>query len=132
MMGIPFKLWAYAGLAAALSLVAWQVYSHIYDAGYDAAEQALIKEFEQGKAAAVAQAKVNWEASVSVATEAIREEAEVVERIRVVEKRIPVIVERVVPGDCPVAGPELLGLFNDAIRAASDQRGTASDPGEPG
>jgi hypothetical protein len=131
------KIWAYVALAATLIGAASFAYSRVYRAGYNAAiivqQQIAIKR----QNVAIVEARLEWEATAAAAEVEIRIEERIVERIRVVEREIPVVVERIVEvtPECNDLGPEFLRVYNDAIRASHnrDDGGpdTTTEPDQP-
>lgn len=121
------KLYVIAGLAIALMLFAYWAHGKVYDSGYadaTAAQQKLAIE-EQNKA--IEQARVEWELTAAAGEREIIIEERIVEKIRVVEREIPTVVERIVEvtPECADLGPDFLGLFNAAISASN----SGEDPG---
>jgi len=113
-----FKFWAIlAALSAVMVFVRWG-YGEIYQNGYNAAELKWRNAQQQAINEAVADAKEQWEEAAATAADNIKAETEIVERVRIVEKEVPKIVERVVPAECRDLGPDIQRLFNDAIRAS--------------
>ncbi len=121
------KLYVIAGLAVALMLFAYWAHGKVYDSGYADAvtEQQTLAIEQQNKA--IAQARIEWEITAGVGEREIVIEERIVERIREVEREIPVIVERIVEltPECADLGPDFLGLFNAAISASN----SGDDPG---
>lgn len=111
----------------------WKFGHERYEAGYTAAAkkhtEALLKETER----AVARARARWEEAAAAGERQIEREVEIKEVVRVLEKEVPVVVERVVPAECRDLGPDVQRLFNDAIRGVPHQGSDADDPaGAPG
>jgi hypothetical protein len=121
------KLYVIAGLAIALMLFAYWAHGKVYDSGYSDAvtEQQKLAIEQQNEA--IAQARVEWELTAAAGEREIIIEERIVEKIRVVEREIPVIVEKIVEltPECADLGPDFLGLFNAAISASN----SGEDPG---
>ena len=123
------KVWAYVALAATLIGAAGFAYSRVYRAGYNAAvvlqQQIAIKR----QNVAIAEARLEWEATAAAAEVEIRIEERIVERIRVVEREIPTVVERIVEvtPECNDLGGDFLRVYNDAIRASHNREDSGSD-----
>lgn len=121
------KFYVIAGLAVAGMLFAYWAHGKVYDSGYSdaTAEQQKLAIEQQNKA--IAQARIEWEITAGVGEREIVIEERIVERIREVEREIPVIVERIVEltPECADLGPDFLGLFNAAISASN----SGDDPG---
>lgn len=118
---------AVAALTAAGAAL-WKFGDNRYEAGYTAAtskhQEALLKETER----AVARARARWEKAAQAGEEQIEREVEIKEVVRVIEKEIPVVVERLVPAECRDLGPGVQQLFNDAIRGVPHEGSDADDP----
>lgn len=123
------KFWVIAGAVTAVLAFARWGYNQVYDAGYTAAELKWTQQQQSAIDAAVERAKEQWVAASEVAEENIRVETEIVERVRIVEREVPRIVERVVRPECRDLGADVQRVFNDAIVAASGV--SMPDPSEP-
>lgn len=119
--GIPLKAFAYAAILSLVLGAVWTAYNKVWTAGYNSAQLELQEETIKAANAAVEHARKQWEASAAAAESQIIVEEKIVEKIRVIEKEIPVVVEGVAP-KCRDLGPDVLRLFNDAINATGDQR----------
>jgi predicted Zn-ribbon and HTH transcriptional regulator len=129
------KFWLIlAAITAMLGFIKWG-HGEVYDAGYNAAElkwrtaqQAAIDE-------AVAEAREADRIAHEAAMANIERETEIVEVVRVVEREIPRIVERVVieKPECRDLGPDIQRMFNDAIIASGGAEGlpAADSAAEP-
>ena len=120
----------YVSIALSALLITGTVFRNsAWDAGYSQAQ----REIQAATAAATAQlisdAKVEWERASSAAETQISVEAKIIERIRYVEKEIPVIIEGV-PVTCRDVGPTVLRLFNGAIVSANNHPETSAEPGK--
>jgi hypothetical protein len=96
-----------------------------YEAGWNdhkvATQQGAIE--EQNKA--IEKRMAEWIATQAAAEPVIITEEKIVEKIRVVTKEVPKVVEKFVAAECRDLGPEYAGLLNDAVRA-SNQRSDES------
>lgn len=118
------KVWGIIAAVTALLGSAWVAYDRIYDSGFDAARVKYQSEKLRGIELALTAARKQWEASQEAAEVQIVIEEKIVERIRVVEREVPKIVERVVAAECRNLGPDIQRLFNDAIRAGNTDEGS--------
>lgn len=113
------KIWAYLGLAALLLGGAKWAHSAVYGSGWNAAiveQTALIQEARED---AVEKALSEWENTARIAEVQIVVEERIVEVIRVVEKEIPVIVERIVEvhPECNDLGDDFASLLNAQVNS---------------
>ncbi len=122
------KLYLIGGLALALMAFSYWAYGQVYDSGYGAAVSKMQEDAIRRQNDAIASARAEWELTVSVAEVEIIVEERIVEKIRVIERKIPFLVTKIVEvrPECGDLGPDFLGLFNEAI-SASNSRG-AEDP----
>lgn len=79
---------------------------------------------------AVEKARAEWENTAAVAAANIVVEEKIVEVIRIVEKEIPTVVERIVTlaPDCADLGPDFARLLNEQIRAGTNNDNQSSAP----
>lgn len=115
------KIWAYLALAALLLGGVKLAYSAVYGSGWNAAiveQTALIQEARDD---AVEKALTEWENTARIAEVQIVVEERIVEVIRVVEKEIPVIVERIVEvhPECNDLGDDFASLLNAQVNSRS-------------
>lgn len=121
-------------IAAILSLVigaGWRASAAIYDAGYEKAELVQAEALDALKDEIARKAVEDWRAAQDVAGGEIDTEIRIVEKIRIVEREIPKIIEKIVEvkPDCADL-PELGRLFTEQAEAAnSRQADPAEDPG---
>lgn len=115
---IPLRTMAWVLLAAALVLGLNYGYNSIYDAGYDQARQELEAANALAIQNAVEKARTEWRRSAQVATEQLKQEGKLLEKIHEIERRITLAVNSVGP-DCRLLGNDVLGLFNSAVDAAN-------------
>lgn len=121
------KLYVIAGLAIAGMLFVYWAHGKVYDAGYaDAVTEQQKLAIEQQNEA-IAQARIEWELTAAAGEREIVIEERIVEKIRVVEKEIPKVVEKIVEvkPECSDLGPDFLSVFNAAISASN----SGEDPG---
>ena len=121
------KTWAYLGIAIALLTMLGAGARSAYNAGFNAAtvkEQALAIE---AQALVLAKAKTEWEKTKAASQEQVKIQEKIVEHERIVERRIPVVVEKLVREKpaCDDLGADVLGVFNDAIRGGPDPNAAA-------
>lgn len=126
-----FKFWAILGAVTAVMVFVRWGYGEIYQNGYNAAELKWRNAQQEAINEAVSDAQEQWEEAAAIASENIKVETEIVERVRVVEKEVPRIVERVVPAECRDLGPGIQRLFNDALRASGTSSTDADGSTEP-
>ena len=125
-----FKFWAVAGLVIAF-MAFWQWdRGQAYDAGYNEAEVKWLTAQDAAIQEAVDKARADWDADAAIAADNIVTETEIVERVRVVEREVPKIVERVVQPECRDLGPDIQRVFNNAITAsgANGESDSAESP----
>lgn len=126
------KFWLILGAITAVLAFAKWAHGEIYSAGYNAAELKWRDAQAEAIADAVADARTEWQITLDAAEENIRVETVIEERIRVVEKEVPKIVERTVQLACRDLGPDIQRVYNDAIAAANNHPGSdAATPAEP-
>lgn len=128
------KIWAYVILAGVLIAAATAGTKAIYDAGFNAATVAQDAEIRKAERDAVAKARQEWENTTEIAAAEIVVEERIVERVRIVEKQIPQIVERIVTvaPECSDLGPDFAGLLNAQVGSGSDRSNSgAASPPEP-
>lgn len=115
------KFWVISAAVIAVSATLLTIWNDRYDQGYDAAELKWTRAQAQAIQDAVDAALHTQELIHAEALANIERETEIVERVRIVERRIPEIVEVSVPAECRDLGPDVLGLWNDAITAAAGE-----------
>ncbi len=123
------KLFAMGAFGIALISFSVWAYGKIYSSGFNAAvvEQQQIAIKRQN--VAIVEARLEWEATAAAAEVEIRIEERIVERIRVVEREIPTVVERIVEvtPECNDLGTDFLRVYNDAIRAGHRREDDSPD-----
>jgi hypothetical protein len=126
------KVWALIGALGGLAAFATWGYKQVYNAGYNAAENKWQTQQLLAIDDAVAEARAKWKVAADAAEVEIRIETEIVERVRIVERQVPVVIERSVPAECRDLGPDIQRLFNDAILAGGgDQAGGSGSTPDP-
>ncbi len=115
------KIWAYVALAAMIIAAAGVAAKGLHSAGYNKRDQEVQQDIIDAQVRAAEEAEARWSAAVIAATEAIRVEEVIVERIREVEIEIPIVVERIVEltPECADLGPAYAGLLNNQVRAGN-------------
>ena len=115
------KIWAYVALAALLIGAAGAAAKSLHSAGYNQRDREVQQDIIDAQVKAEEDAEARWAASVVAATQAIRIEERIIERIREVEILVPTIVERIVEltPECSDLGDAYAGLLNDQIRAGN-------------
>jgi len=122
------KFWVISGVVISCLAFAKWGYGEIYGAGYSAAELKWREAQQVAINAAVADERDKWSLAVKAAQENIRIETVIDERVRIVEREVPTVVERVVPSECRDLGPDIQRLFNDAIAASGNLQGEGAEP----
>ena len=125
------KTFAILGIVIVLVTAGGIAYNKVYDAGYLAAELKWRNAQQAAIADAVAAAREQWDEAAAVAAENLEKETEIVERVRIVEREVPKIVERVVRAECRDLGPDIQRVYNDAIRASDAAGEDVDGPTEP-
>jgi hypothetical protein len=109
-------------------------YSAIYKSGWNAAVVEQSELIKQAKDDAVANARAEWETTAAIASDNIVVEERIVEVEKIVEKKIPQIVERIVEvkPECNHLGFDFVGLLNEQVHSGSDRsNGGADAPAQP-
>lgn len=111
---------------AGVAVLGWVV-KQVYDAGYNAAVLESQENIIEAQEQAVEAARREWQASIDAERRQIETEEKIVERIRYVEREVPVVVDRIVTEqpECADLGPDFLRVFNHSIKAGGDS------PAEP-
>ncbi len=114
------KIWAYVILAGILIGAATATYKAIDRAGYNRAiveqQAANIK----AQNAAIEKRMAEWIATQDQAEVVIQIKEKIVEKIRVVTKEVPKIIETFVITECRDLGPEYAGVLNKQVRASNN------------
>jgi len=97
-------------------------HSAVYDSGWNAAVVKQVELIREAQDEAVAKALTEWQNTAALAERNIVVEEKIVEVIRVVEKEIPTIVERIVEitPECNDLGTAFAGLLNAQVNSRSD------------
>jgi len=116
------KIWAYWAIFVLVIGAAGTAAVSIHSSGYNKRDREVQQDIINAQIKAEEDAEAYWAASVIAATQAIRIEERIVERIREVEILVPTIVERIVEitPDCADLGPAYAGLLNNQIRAGNE------------
>jgi len=125
------KIYAYLAIFVLLVGAAGAAAKSIHSAGYNKRDREVQQDIIDAQQLAAAEAEARWSASVVAATEAIRVEEKIVEKIREVEVLVPTIVDRIVEvtPECADLGPAYAGLLNDQVRAGNGiQIASPADP----
>lgn len=103
----------------ALLVAAKGAHTAIYNAGWNAAIVTQDLLIEQEKQAAVAKAFRQWENMNTIAEDNIVIEERIVEKVRTIEKKIPIVVERIVEvtPECRDLGDDFAGLLNAQVNS---------------
>ncbi|MBW2561906.1 MAG: hypothetical protein JRE40_13770 [Deltaproteobacteria bacterium] len=115
------KIWAYLAIFILVIGAAGAAAKSIHSAGYNKRDQEVQQDIIDAQETARVDEEAKWRATVAAAEATIIIEERIVEKIRVVEKEIPRIVERIVEltPECADLGPDYAGLLNDQIRASN-------------
>ena len=119
------KIWAYLAIIGIVVGAGSMAASKIHKAGYNRAVSEMQADAIEKQNAAIEVARLQWEATREEAEVVIVIEEKIVEKIRVVIKEVPKIVEKFIVAECRDLGPEYAGLLNSAVRASNSR----SDPG---
>ncbi len=100
----------------------WRVHANAYQAGYEDKDQEWRDVLELEAEQAAANKKEDEAHSENVATEESEKEIQIVEKIRVVEREVPKIIEKIitVKPECAVL-PELGFVFSQQAEASNSQ-----------
>jgi hypothetical protein len=125
------KIWAYVILATILIGGAWKVLHMADQMGYDRAKFEVQRAAVKQQNEAVEEERKKWQATLAIAEGQIEIREVIVEKIRVVEKEIPKIIETI-KFECRDLGADFMRVFNDSIRIGSDnQTGAPEVTAEP-
>ena len=117
------KIYAYVALAVVLIAGAKWGHSAIFNAGWNAAIVEQEQAIATAKDEAVAKARQQWENMTDLTEKEIVVEEKIVEVIRIVEKEIPKIVERIVTvtPECADLGADFARLLNRQVNSGADR-----------
>ena len=99
----------------------------VYKAGVNSVIVISQAEAIEQQNAAIEAARLEWEATREVAEAITIVEEKIVEKIRVVTKEVPKIVEKFVQLECRDLGLEYAGVLNAAVRASNSRSDTSAD-----
>jgi len=125
------KIWAYVILAGIIAGAIGTGLRWAYTSGYDKRDQEVQQDIIDAQETARADEEAKWKDTVAAAEATIVVEERIVEKIRVVEREIPKVVERIVEvtPECADLGPDFAGLLNDQIRASNGLQSPEAPPG---
>ena len=125
------KAWAYAAIVVALIAGIGGVYKAGHSSGYDKRDGEVQQQIITAQEDARVQEETKWRDTVAAAEAEIIIEERIVEKIRVVEKQIPKVVERIVEvtPECADLGDSYAGLLNEQIRAGNNIQDTEAATG---
>lgn len=123
------RIYAYVALAiVVLGFLKWG-HTAVFNSGYNAAvaEQGIAIQVAKDKAVAVA--REQWENTAKLASANIVIEERIVEVERIVEREIPVIVERIVTvfPECNDLGDDFARLLNAQVNSGSSGSNRGAD-----
>lgn len=115
------KTYVYAGIVLALIAAGAGASRFFYKAGYNKRALELSTELIEQQNAAIQKGIDDWIATQAAAEPVIKIEEKIVEKIRVIEKRIPVVVDNIVEvrPECRDLGPDYVSLLNDQVAASN-------------
>ena len=118
------KVWGYVALAVALIAAIGGAFRWAYASGYDKRDLEVVQDIIDAQEATKLEEAEKWQIVVDAAEGSVIVEEKIVEKIRVVEKRIPFEVVKIVTltPECADLGDGYAGLRNDQIRAANSVR----------
>lgn len=125
------KIWAYVILAGLILGGAAAAAKAIHSAGYNKRDVEVQQDILDAQEQARKDEEEKWRDTVAAAEATIVVEERIVEKIRVVEREIPRVVERIVEvtPECIDLGPDFAGLLNDQIRASNSVPSPETPPG---
>ena len=116
------KPWAYAAIVIALIAAIGAVYAKGHSAGYNKRDREVQAQIIKVQEQTRFEEELRWASAVTAALDQVKTEVKIVEKINVVEKQVPKIVERVRierPECTDYFGNSYAGLLNDQVRAAN-------------
>ncbi|MBW2663726.1 MAG: hypothetical protein JRD93_17555 [Deltaproteobacteria bacterium] len=115
------KIYAYLAIFILVIGAAGASANYIHKAGYNKRDREVQQDILEAQETARQDEERKWKATVLAAKAEIIIEEKIVEKIRVVEKKIPTVVERIVEvtPECSDLGDDFAGVLNDQIRAAN-------------
>lgn len=125
------KAWGYAAIVMSVLGTLVGGLRWAYTAGYEKRDNEARTEILDAVAEAVELEAAEWAKAVEAAEAQIIVEEKIVEKIRVVEREIPKVVETV-RFECRNLGADYAGLLNDQVRAANNLPSPETPPGVDG
>ncbi len=119
------KIWAYVILVGIIIAAAGTSSRFLYKAGYNKAVTEQQAAGIEAQNEAIQKRMQEWIDTQAAAEPVIIIEEKIVEKIRVVTREVPKVVEKFIVAECRDLGPEYAGLLNSAVRA-SNSRGDES------
>ncbi len=115
------KVWAYLAITLAVIAAFGTTYAMAHSSGYNKRDQEVQQDIIAAQENARADEEAKWRDTVAAAEATIIIEERIVEKIRVVEKEIPTVVEKIVTltPECADLGDDYARMLNDQIRAAN-------------
>jgi len=126
------KPWAYAVIVVVVLAAFGGTYAKGHSAGYDKRDNQVKAELIEAQEKVRLEEEQKWAAAVAAAEAQVKTEVQIVEKINVVEKEVPKIVERVRierPECTDYFGNSYAGVLNDQVRAANSLPDTESPAG---
>lgn len=122
---IPVRLIALGVVGVALMVGIRGAYQTAWQSGYDAAQLEVSRGIQARIDAAVERERQQWENLTEIAEDTMTAEIQIVEVERIVEREIPVVVEKIVERtpECSDLGIDFIGLLNQQVTA-----GTGANP----
>lgn len=114
------KLGIYLAIIVASAAAAKWAHDVCYKSGWNAAVVEQEHLIAKAREFAIAETELKWQALVDAAEGQIVVEEKIVEVIREVEKKIPVVVEKIVTvkPECNDLGSDFVSLWNEQVSAA--------------
>jgi hypothetical protein len=118
---IPVKVIALGVIATVLVFGVRGAYKTAWQSGYDAAQLEVSRDVQKRIADGVERAREQWENLTDIAETQIVTETEIVEVERIVEKEIPVVVEKIIERtpECDDLGDDFARLLNAQVTAGA-------------
>lgn len=113
------RIWGYVILVGLVIAAAGAASRMIYNAGRNSVIVQSQADAIKHQNDAIEAARLKWEETREAAEVVIVTEEKIVEKIRVVTKEVPKIVEKFIQPDCRDLGPEYAGVLNAAVRASN-------------
>lgn len=115
------KIWAYLAIIVIILGAAGAAARSLYASGYNKRDGEVQQDIIDAQETARVEEEAKWKDTVAAAKAEVIIEERIVERIREVEREIPVIVERIVEitPECSDLGLDYARLLNDQVRASN-------------